>query len=70
MTAHLQKAKGKIMENNVLFKGIKSALVSCIDDNGNVYEDDMRRPMKWHLREGFTGFYICGGTGEGPVLQK
>lgn len=62
--------KEEIMENNVLFKGIKSALVSCIDDNGNVYEDDMRRLMKWHLKEGFTGFYICGGTGEGPVLQK
>ncbi|MDO4488189.1 MAG: dihydrodipicolinate synthase family protein [Eubacteriales bacterium] len=58
------------MENNVLFKGIKSALVSCIDDNGNVYEDDMRRLMQWHIKEGFTGFYICGGTGEGPVLQK
>lgn len=58
------------MENNVLFKGIKSALVSCVDENGKVYEESMRKLMRWHLSEGFTGFYICGGTGEGVVLQK
>lgn len=57
-------------KNNVKFSGIMSALVSCVDDNGNVYEDDMRRLMRWHLKEGFTGFYLTGGTGEGPVLQK
>ena len=57
-------------ENRVLFGGIMSALVSCIDEEENVREDDMRRLMRWHLSEGFTGFYLTGGTGEGPVLQK
>lgn len=57
-------------KSNVKFKGVMSALVSCIDENENVKEDSMRRLMNWHLNEGFTGFYLTGGTGEGPVLQK
>ena len=48
--------------NNVKFTGIMSALVSCIDENENVKEDSMRRLMNWHLKEGFTGFYLTGGT--------
>ena len=58
------------MENNVLVKGIKPALVSCVDEEGKVYEDSMRKLMDWNFRAGVNGFYICGGTGEGPVLQK
>lgn len=26
--------------------------------------------MEWQLAAGLQGFYLCGGTGEGPVLQK
>ncbi len=57
-------------KSNVMFTGVMSALVSCIDENENVKEDSMRRLMNWHLKEGFSGFYLTGGTGEGPVLQK
>lgn len=56
-------------KNNVLFSGVMPALVSCIDDQGNVKEDVMCRLMEHHLSCGVTGFYLCGGTGEGPVLQ-
>ena len=56
--------------NNVKFSGIMSALVSCIDENENVNEASMRKLMNWHLSEGFSGFYLTGGTGEGPILQK
>jgi len=56
--------------NNVKFTGVMSALVSCIDEQENVKEDSMRALMRWHLREGFSGFYLTGGTGEGVVLQK
>lgn len=56
-------------KNNVQFSGVMSALVSCVDEEGRVYESDMRRLMEWHLNAGLTGFYLCGGTGEGPVLQ-
>ena len=59
-----------MLENNVKFAGVMSALVSCVDENGNVLEDSMRRLMNWHLKEGLSGFYLTGGTGEGPVLQK
>ena len=57
-------------QSNVKFRGVMSALVSCIDENENVKEDSMRRLMNWHLDEGFSGFYLTGGTGEGPILQK
>ena len=57
-------------KNNVKFSGIMSALVTCIDENENLKEESMRKIMRWHLKEGFTGFYLTGGTGEGPVLQK
>lgn len=56
--------------SNVKFSGIMSALVSCINEQENVNEDSMRRLMRWHLKEGLSGFYLTGGTGEGPVLQK
>ena len=55
---------------NVKFTGVMSAFVSCIDDNENVNEQAMRKLMQWHLKEGLSGFYLTGGTGEGPVLQK
>ncbi len=29
----------------------------------------MRRLMRWEMEQGLNGFYLCGGTGEGPVLQ-
>lgn len=56
--------------SNVKFDGVMSALVSCVDENENVKEATMRKLMNWHLDEGFSGFYLTGGTGEGPVLQK
>lgn len=56
-------------QNNVKFRGVYSALVSCIDEQENVLENAMRRLMDWQLKSGLDGFYLCGGTGEGPVLQ-
>ena len=57
-------------KNNVKFTGVMSALVSCIDENEAVNEQAMRKIMQWHLQAGLSGFYLTGGTGEGPVLQK
>ena len=58
------------MDNSkILFSGVMPALVSCVDDEGNVNEKAMCRLMEYHLSCGVTGFYLCGGTGEGPVLQ-
>ncbi len=59
-----------MLESNVLFDGVMPAIVSCVDEDGGVYENTTRRIIDWHLGAGAKGFYICGGTGEGPVLQK
>lgn len=70
----INKTKGvKIQmetKKNILFTGVMSALVSCVDEDGNVYERSMRRLMNDQMKAGLNGFYLCGGTGEGPVLQK
>ena len=50
--------------SNVKFSGVMSALVSCIDENENVKEDSMRRLMNWHLKEGFSGFYLTAHRGD------
>ena len=55
---------------NVMFDGVMSALVSCVDENENLKENTMRQLMNWHLKDGFCGFYLTGGTGEGTILQK
>ena len=58
------------MENNIKVTGIKTALVSPVDDNGKVYENDMRKLMDWNCAAGMNGFYINGGTGQGPAYSK
>ena len=32
-------------QENIKFKGVMSALVSCVDEQGTVLEDSMRRLM-------------------------
>lgn len=58
------------MKNNIIVTGIKSALVSCVDDNDKVLEKDMRKLMDWNAAAGMNGFYINGGTGQGPAYSK
>lgn len=57
-------------QSTPLFTGIKTALLSCLDEQERLKEDVMRRLINWHLDEGFNGFYLTGSTGEGPILQK
>ena len=54
---------------NVKFTGIMTALVSPMGEDGSIREAETRRLMNWHMGEGVRGFYICGGTGEGVVMQ-
>jgi N-acetylneuraminate lyase len=54
--------------SNAMFKGIMPALITPFE-NGEVKEDALKKLMKWQLDEGVDGFYICGTTGEGPVLR-
>ena len=59
----------KTLENNILFRGIMPALVSPVDDNGNVLVKETEKLVKWQLSQGVNGFYICGSTGEGLLLK-
>ena len=53
---------------NVLFSGILPALVTPLTERETINEDVARRLMRWHMDQGMDGFYICGATGEGPVV--
>ena len=53
---------------NVLFSGILPALVTPLTGRETINEDAARRLMRWHMDQGMDGFYICGATGEGPVV--
>ncbi len=53
------------------FEGIMPAFVSPLNnDNITVNEDATRKLINHELNLGADGFYICGATGEGLVMQK
>ena len=53
---------------NVLFSGIIPALVTPLDADERINQDSARRLMRWQMDAGADGFYLCGATGEGPVV--
>jgi N-acetylneuraminate lyase len=55
---------------NIVFKGIMPAIITPYDDQGNIKTKTVEDIVNWHIDAGVTGFYVCGGTGEGPVLTK
>lgn len=55
--------------SNVKFSGIMPAVVTPVNEDGTLREQSLRKILRWHLDAGVDGFYIGGGTGEGPVLQ-
>jgi N-acetylneuraminate lyase len=55
---------------NIVFKGIMPAIITPYGDDGKVKSKTAAELVNWHLDSGVTGFYVCGGTGEGPVLTK
>ena len=55
--------------NNIMFKGIMPALITPFNENGSVKQKTVQQLTDWHLSAGVQGFYICGTTGEGPVLK-
>lgn len=58
------------MKNNVLFKGIMPALVTPLNENGKVNKGVLKELIDWQISCGVNGFYICGSTGEGLLLDK
>lgn len=50
------------------WEGIFTALVTPFDEEGKVREDSLRRIINYNLKNGVSGFYVCGSTGEWPLL--
>ena len=60
--------RGQIM-NKIVFEGIMPALITPFDSNKKIRKNDLIKLIDWQLASGVNGFYICGGTGEGPALS-
>jgi Dihydrodipicolinate synthase/N-acetylneuraminate lyase len=56
-------------DDNRIFCGVYPALVSPINDRGEVDEPALRELVRWLSSFGIDGLYLCGGTGEGLLLR-
>jgi N-acetylneuraminate lyase len=52
------------------FKGVYSATFTPYDKNGDVNLDMQEKIIDFQLRNGLKGLYLCGSTGEGPLLNE
>ena len=52
-----------------IFKGIGTALVTPMKENGAVDLDAMGRLLDWQLECGIDAFIVCATTGEAPTLS-
>lgn len=50
-----------------IFKGVATALVTPLDENGVNYEQ-LGRLIDWQIEEGINALVICGTTGEASTL--
>lgn len=50
-------------------KHVLPALITPFDANNRVYEKTLREIVRWHIREGATGFYVGGSSGEFLLLS-
>ena len=55
--------------NRIMFKGIIPALISPVNEDGTIRETVLRDLVKHLSGTGITGFYLCGGTGEGIAMD-
>ncbi len=56
--------------SNKLFFGVMPALITPINDDGSIREEAARKLIESQIERGVNGFYICGSTGEGPVMSE
>ena len=45
------------------------ALLTPLDKNGKVIVKTVKPLIDWEISKGAGGFYVCGSTGEGPVIS-
>src|SRR5262245_22937557 len=52
-----------------MIHGILPALLTPMDDDGvAINHTSLRRLVDYHIQSGVSGFFVCGGTGEGLLL--
>lgn len=54
--------------SNVLLKGVYPALVTPFDGSMRIDTGTVEKLINYNYSNGARGYYICGTTGEGPVL--
>ena len=57
-----------IMTNNPIFRGVATALITPLDENGVNY-DLFGKVIDWQINEGINALVIAGTTGEGSTLS-
>lgn len=56
--------------SNKRFHGVMPALYTPITDENELKVDETRALLEKELAAGVHGFYLCGATGEGPLLPE
>ncbi|MCX6991841.1 MAG: dihydrodipicolinate synthase family protein [Kiritimatiellaeota bacterium] len=59
------------MKHNVnkIFCGVFAALLTPFNAKGAICETRLKQLVNFLLSKGINGFYVCGGTGEGPLMD-
>ena len=55
------------MKSETIFRGVATALVTPLDENGVNY-DQLGRLIDWQVEEGINALVICGTSGEASTL--
>lgn len=55
------------MANHTIFKGVATALVTPLNENGIDY-DRFEKLINWQIEQGINALVICGTTGEASTL--
>ncbi|MCM8785265.1 MAG: dihydrodipicolinate synthase family protein [Candidatus Omnitrophica bacterium] len=51
------------------FYGVYAALLTPFDEDGNVCEKRLKNLVKFLISKGINGLYVCGSTGEFPLMN-
>ena len=52
-----------------MIRGILPALLTPMDDGLAVNHAALRRLVEFHIQSGVSGFFVCGGSGEGLLPE-
>ena len=55
--------------SKIHFTGIMPAIITPLDENGKVNAKAVKELVEYYCSKGVNGYYVTGGTGEGPLLS-